>query len=145
MKTKFSYSWLTNRIGNIWDIIEHPCQDAATKQNGVDLYSVDAFANYAFAADVSQVFHTQGCLIPHVGAIPSYPCADSYPGFSDKIDLDLCKCIFPFDRLKNLKIDFSHDCIRIFRQTKIEANDSDDYRSVDRDRNTCCPWCFNRL
>ena len=114
INTKFSYSWLTNRIGNIWDIIEHPCQAAETKQNGGNSYSVDAFANYAFAAEVSQVFHTSGCKIPHVGAVSSYPCADSYPGFSDKIDLDLCKCIFPDYRLKNLKIDFSNDRTRIF-------------------------------
>ena len=82
---------MTNRIGNIWDIIEHPCQDAKTKQHGEDLYSYDAFSVYAGAADVSQVFHTHGCKIPHLGAVPSYPCADSYPSFSDKVDLELCK------------------------------------------------------
>ena len=95
MNIKFSYSWMTNRIGNIWNIREHPCKDAITKQYGEDVYSADAFTNYAGAVDISKTFHTSDCKIPHVGAVPSYPCADSYPGFSDKIDLDLCKCIFP--------------------------------------------------
>ena len=104
IKTKFSYSWLTNRIGNVWNIRDHPCQDAKTKQHGEDLYSADAFTNYAGAADVSKTFHTSDCMIPHVGAVPNYPCADSYPGFSDKIDLALCKCIRSprFKSLNNL-------------------------------------------
>ena len=92
---------MTNRIGNNWDIIKHPCQDANMKQNGQHIYSTDAFSNYVGAADISQTFHTQGCMIPYVGTLPNYPCADSYPGFSDELNLDIGKCIFSYDRLKN--------------------------------------------
>ena len=89
INTRFTYSWLTNRIGNIWDILEHQCDKAHIKQTGVGVYSQSAFGNYASASAVSNVFHTKKCKLPFDGAIPSYPCADSYPGFSDEVDLDL--------------------------------------------------------
>ena len=89
LNQKFSYSWLTNKIGNVWDIMKHPCQEAHIKQLGMDLYSQDALSTYVGSSPVSNMFHTSNCALPYPDAIPSYPCADSYPGFSEEVDLDL--------------------------------------------------------
>ena len=85
---KFTYSWLTNRLGTVWNIIKHPCADALLNATGVEFNTKTAATTFSYPM-MSSVLHDTNCSTATIRA-PKYPCAQSYDGFDpDSMNLDI--------------------------------------------------------
>ena len=44
---KFTYSWATNRMGTVWNIIKHPCADAFQNSRGSEFNHYPAVTTFS--------------------------------------------------------------------------------------------------
>ena len=87
---KFTYSWLTNRMGTVWNIIKHPCADAYQNGRGSEFNHYPAAATFSLP-NINNILHDTNCSTSYPSA-PIYPCAESYNGFdSGSMNLDMSK------------------------------------------------------
>ena len=88
---KFTYTWLTNRYGTVWNIIKHPCADAVLNATGVEFNKKPAFPTTFSYPMMNSILHDTNCSMARLRA-PIYPCAKSYDGFDpDLMNLDISK------------------------------------------------------
>ena len=87
---KFTYSWLTNRMGTVWNIIKHPCADAFQRSRGSEFNHYQAVTTFSLP-NMDNMLHDTNCSSSYPSA-PIYPCAESYDGFdSASMNLDMSK------------------------------------------------------
>ena len=87
---KFTYTWLTNRLGTVWNIIKHPCADAVLNATGVEFNTKTAATTFLMP-NMNSIVHDTNCSFGTIPA-PIYPCAESYDGFDpDSMNLDISK------------------------------------------------------
>ena len=84
---KFTYSWATNRMGTVWNIIKPPCD-----LSGPEFNYISASTTFSYPA-LSHMMHDTNCSSDYPST-PVYPCAESYDGFdSSSMNLDMSKKI----------------------------------------------------
>ena len=89
---RFTYSWITNRLGTAWNIIKNPCEAAYQTVYGSPSNEWPSMRSFIMP-DIDNFFHDSNC-----GGVnePLYPCADLYDGFnSTTMNLDMCKFWYP--------------------------------------------------
>ena len=87
---KFTYSWATNRMGTVWNIIKHPCADAFQNSRGSEFNHYPAVTTFSLP-NMDNMLHDTNCSSSYPSA-PIYPCAESYDGFdSGSMNLDMSK------------------------------------------------------
>ena len=141
---KFTYSWLTNRYGTIWNVRKHPCGDAYFNVHGIDFNHRPAMFVFGFPT-IANILHDSNCSSFGMASEAVYPCADSYEGFDgNSMNLDMCKLMF-FNALEADSHFESFYTRGILSVSKTKASNRDRYSSTDGDWITSCFRCSDSI